>query len=86
MTGLLRKYGLMLKWQALSSKTILPISLVVELIVAFGFVIGLGFLYPSISPGYRQIFNHRRADNQSADGRAGAGTANGRYVKNRRYI
>ena len=50
MTGLLRKYGLMLKWQALSSKTILPIGLVVELMVAVGFVIGLGFLYPSISP------------------------------------
>jgi ABC-2 type transport system permease protein len=40
----------MLKWQALSSKTILPISLVVQLMVAIGFVIGLGFLYPSISP------------------------------------
>ena len=50
MAGLLRKYGLMLKWQALSSKTILPISLVVQLMVAVGFVIGLGFLYPSISP------------------------------------
>ena len=50
MTRLLRDYGLMLKWQALSSKTILPISLVVQLMVAFGFVIGLGFLYPSITP------------------------------------
>lgn len=50
MNGLLRKYTLMLKWQALSSKTILPISLVVQLMVAIGFVIGLGFLYPSISP------------------------------------
>jgi ABC-2 type transport system permease protein len=51
MTRLLRDYGLMLKWQALSSKTIIPISLVVQLMVAFGFVIGLGFLYPSITPG-----------------------------------
>jgi len=50
MTRLLRDYGLMLKWQALSSKTILPISLVVQLMVSFGFVIGLGFLYPSITP------------------------------------
>ncbi len=50
MTGLLRKYGLMLKWQALSSKTILPISLVVQLMIAVGFVIGLGFLYPHITP------------------------------------
>ena len=50
MNGLLRNYKLMLKWQALSSKTILPLALVVELVVAFGFVIGLGFLYPSITP------------------------------------
>ena len=50
MTRLLHDYGLMLKWQALSSKTILPISLVVQLMVSFGFVIGLGFLYPSITP------------------------------------
>ena len=50
MNGLARKYQLMLKWQALSSKTILPLALVVELVVAFGFVIGLGFLYPSITP------------------------------------
>jgi ABC-2 type transport system permease protein len=50
MTRLLRDYGLMLKWQALSSKTILPISLAVQLMVAFGFVIGLGFLYPAITP------------------------------------
>jgi ABC-2 type transport system permease protein len=49
MTRLLRDYGLMLKWQALSSKTILPISLVVQLMVSFGFVIGLGFLYPAIT-------------------------------------
>jgi ABC-2 type transport system permease protein len=49
MTALLRKYGLMLKWQALSSKTYLPLSLVVQMMVAVGFVIGLGFLYPSIS-------------------------------------
>jgi ABC-2 type transport system permease protein len=50
MTGLLYKYQLMVKWQALSSKTILPIGLVVQLMIAVGFVIGLGFLYPSITP------------------------------------
>ena len=50
MTVLLRNYRLMLKWQALSSKTILPISLVVQMMIAIGFVIGLGFLYPSITP------------------------------------
>ena len=50
MTRLLRDYRLMLKWQALSSKTILPISLAVQLMISFGFVIGLGFLYPAITP------------------------------------
>ena len=50
MTALLRNYRLMLKWQALSSKTILPISLVVQMMIAVGFVIGLGFLYPRITP------------------------------------
>jgi ABC-2 type transport system permease protein len=50
MTKLLRNYGLMLKWQALSSKTILPLSFVVQLMIGVGFVIGLGFLYPTISP------------------------------------
>ena len=50
MTGLLRNYSLMLKWQALSSKTILPISLVIQLMISVGFVIGLGFIYPQITP------------------------------------
>jgi ABC-2 type transport system permease protein len=50
MTQLLRSYGLMLKWQALSSKPILPLNLVVQLMIATGFIIGIGFFYPEITP------------------------------------
>lgn len=50
MTRLLRSYGLMLKWQALSSKPILPLNLVVQLMIAAGFIIGIGFFYPEITP------------------------------------
>ena len=50
MKKLLRSYGLMLKWQALSNKTILPINLVVQIMIATGFIFGLGFFYPEITP------------------------------------
>jgi ABC-2 type transport system permease protein len=50
MTRLLRSYGLMLKWQSLRGKTILPLYLVAELMIAVGFVIGIGFFYPDITP------------------------------------
>ncbi|HSW59071.1 MAG TPA: ABC transporter permease [Dehalococcoidales bacterium] len=50
MMHLLRSYGLMLKWQALSNKTILPFNLIVQLMIATGFIIGIGFFYPQISP------------------------------------
>jgi ABC-2 type transport system permease protein len=50
MKRLLRSYGLMLKWQALSSKPILPLNLVVQLMIAAGFIIGIGFFYPEITP------------------------------------
>ncbi len=50
MKKLLRSYGLMLKWQALSSKTILPINLVVQIMIATGFIFGIGFFYPEITP------------------------------------
>jgi len=50
MTRLLRSYGLMLKWQALRDKTILPLYLVAELMIAVGFIIGIGFFYPEITP------------------------------------
>jgi ABC-2 type transport system permease protein len=44
-----RSYLLMLKWQALSSRTFLPLSLVVQLMIAAGFIIGIGFFYPSMT-------------------------------------
>jgi ABC-2 type transport system permease protein len=50
MKRLLRSYGLMLKWQALSSKPILPLNLVVQLMIAAGFIVGIGFFYPEITP------------------------------------
>lgn len=46
----LRSYGLMLKWQALSNKPILPLNLIVQLMIAVGFIIGIGFFYPEITP------------------------------------
>lgn len=50
MTRYLSSYGLMLKWQALSNKPILPLNFVVQLMIAVGFVIGVGFFYPGITP------------------------------------
>jgi ABC-2 type transport system permease protein len=44
-----RTYLLMLKWQALSSRTMLPLSLVVQLMIAAGFIIGIGFFYPQMT-------------------------------------
>ena len=46
----LRSYGLMLKWQALSQKPILPLEMAVEVMVAVGITIGIGFFYPQINP------------------------------------
>ena len=40
MINWMRSYVLMLRWQALSQRTILPLSLVVQIMVAVGFVIG----------------------------------------------
>lgn len=50
MTRVLRSYGLMLKWQALSSQTVLPLTLIVQLMIAAGFIIGIGFFYPEMTP------------------------------------
>ena len=50
MKALYRSYILMLKWQALSNKPILPLNLTVQLMSAVGFIIGIGFFYPQISP------------------------------------
>lgn len=46
----LRSYVLMLKWQALSNKPMIPFYVVVEIMFAVGFVIGIGFFYPQINP------------------------------------
>jgi ABC-2 type transport system permease protein len=45
-----RSYLLMLKWQALSSRTLLPLNLVVQLMIAAGFIVGIGFFYPQMTP------------------------------------
>jgi ABC-2 type transport system permease protein len=50
MSRLFRDYGLMLKWQALSNKPILPLNLIVQLMIAVGFIVGIGFFYPQITP------------------------------------
>ncbi len=50
MAQVLRSYGLMLKWQALSNKPILPLNLIVQLMIAVGFIIGIGFFYPQMDP------------------------------------
>ncbi|MFQ5795507.1 MAG: ABC transporter permease [Candidatus Bipolaricaulia bacterium] len=46
----LNSYRLMLQWQALRLKPILPFIMVVQLLIAVGTVIGLGFLLPEIDP------------------------------------
>jgi ABC-2 type transport system permease protein len=50
MPRMLRSYGLMLKWQALVNKPILPLEVAVQVMIAAGFVIGISFMYPDISP------------------------------------
>jgi ABC-2 type transport system permease protein len=43
-----RSYLLMVRWQMLSRKTLLVLTLILETLVAVGFTIGLGFLFPDI--------------------------------------
>lgn len=50
MSRSLRSYALMLKWQALSNKPLLPLEAAVQVMIAVGFVIGLSFLFPDITP------------------------------------
>jgi ABC-2 type transport system permease protein len=50
MARLLRSYGLMLKWQGLSNKPFLALNLIVQLMIAVGFIIGIGFFYPEMTP------------------------------------
>jgi len=50
MGNVIRQYGLLLKWQALSQKPILALNMAVQIMIAVGFVIGLSFFYPDIVP------------------------------------
>jgi ABC-2 type transport system permease protein len=50
MSKIIRQYGLMLKWQALSQKPLLPLNMAVQVMIAVGFVIGISFFYPDINP------------------------------------
>lgn len=45
-----RSYALMLKWQALSNKPLLPLEVAVQVMIAVGFVIGIGFFFPEVTP------------------------------------
>ena len=46
----LRSYFLMLKWQILSSRAYLSLMVAVQIMIAAGFIFGISFFYPSITP------------------------------------
>lgn len=46
-----RSWWMLIRWNAASSKMILPLSLVVQVMLAAGIVIGFGFLAPVHEPG-----------------------------------
>jgi ABC-2 type transport system permease protein len=46
----LRSYGLMLKWTFLSNRSWLSLNLAVQIMIAIGFIFGIGFFYPAITP------------------------------------
>ena len=46
----LRSYFLMLKWQFLSSRAYLSLMVAVQIMIAAGFIFGISFFYPSITP------------------------------------
>ncbi len=45
-----KSYFLMMRWQLLSIKTVLPFIVVIQIIIAAGTVYGLGYMYPAIDP------------------------------------
>jgi ABC-2 type transport system permease protein len=47
----LNSYRLMVQWQALRLKPVLPLFVVVQIFTGVGMVIGLGYLMPEIDPG-----------------------------------
>lgn len=46
----LRSYYLMLKWVFLGNRTWLSLNLAVQIMIAVGFIYGVSFFYPSITP------------------------------------
>ncbi len=46
----LRSYFLMLKWIFLSNRSWLSLNLAVQIMIAIGFIYGIGFFYPAITP------------------------------------
>jgi ABC-2 type transport system permease protein len=44
----LRSYGLLVRWQALRLKSFLPLALVIQVLFAFGIVVGYPLLFPRI--------------------------------------
>jgi ABC-2 type transport system permease protein len=50
MSRLLRSYFLMLKWVFLSNRTWLSLNLAVQIGIAIGFVFGISYFYPTITP------------------------------------
>ena len=46
----IRSFKLMMKWQLLSLKPVLPMALMFQLFIAFAVVYGFGFMYPKIDP------------------------------------
>ena len=45
-----RGYGLMLKWTFLSNRAWLSLNLAVQIMIAIGFIYGISFFYPAITP------------------------------------
>jgi ABC-2 type transport system permease protein len=50
MSRWLRSYFLMLKWVFLSNRPWLSLNLVVQIMIATGFIFGISFFYPEITP------------------------------------
>jgi ABC-2 type transport system permease protein len=46
----LRSFGLMLKWNALRNKPVLPLEMIIQVMIAVGFVIGIHFFFPETTP------------------------------------
>ena len=49
-TNWLRSYRLMLKWTFLSNRSWLSLNLAVQIMIAIGFIFGISFFYPAITP------------------------------------